>query len=125
MRTARPTAVQVGILDLRTKPQKGEKGGESPEALNHENEMHQGACLSWQIEALEAALAEQHRAWGAKEARHNLTVERLRRQLVELQVCTPPFFFWWQQKGALLLKGTSSVQIDAQLAMQCSLCCVV
>ena len=51
------------------------------------DDARQVCCRLWQIEALEAALAEQQRAWGAKEARHKLTVERLRRQVVELQVC--------------------------------------
>lgn len=40
------------------------------------------------MEALEAVLAEERRGQKAKEARHKLTVERLRRQIVELQVPT-------------------------------------
>ena len=39
------------------------------------------------MEALEATLAEERRTARAKEARHKLIVERLRRQIVELQVC--------------------------------------
>lgn len=39
-----------------------------------------------QKEALEEALAEERKAAKAKDARHKLTVERLRRQVVELQV---------------------------------------
>lgn len=42
-----------------------------------------------QMEALEATLAEERRTARAKEARHKLIVERLRRQIVELQVRAP------------------------------------
>jgi hypothetical protein len=41
-----------------------------------------------QKEALEEQLAEERKAAKAKDARHKLTVERLRRQIIELQVCT-------------------------------------
>lgn len=67
----------------------------------------------WQIEALEAALAEQHRAWGAKEARHKLTVERLRRQVVELQVCALPYLLWHFHSTML----TSSIASSTMAAM--------
>ena len=40
----------------------------------------------FQVEALEAVLEQTKRDGKAKEARHRLTVERLRRQIVELQV---------------------------------------
>lgn len=39
------------------------------------------------MEALEATLAEERRTARAKEARHKLIVERLRCQIVKLQVC--------------------------------------
>ena len=42
-----------------------------------------------QVEALEAVLQQTRRDGRAKEARHRLTVERLRRQIVELQVLKP------------------------------------
>ena len=38
------------------------------------------------VEAAEAALEAERREGRAREARHKLTVERLRRQIVELQV---------------------------------------
>lgn len=50
------------------------------------------------MEALEATLAEERRTARAKDARHKLIVERLRRQIVELQVrqyCT------WRLGGQL------------------------
>ena len=42
------------------------------------------------MEALEAVLEQVRRDGKAKEARHRLTVERLRRQIVELQVRWAP-----------------------------------
>lgn len=41
-----------------------------------------------QVEALSAALEEERRLGRAKDARHKLTVERLRRHNLQLQVCT-------------------------------------
>ena len=42
-------------------------------------------CLL-QVEAVEAVLEQERKAGNAKDARHKLTVERLRQKLVELQV---------------------------------------
>lgn len=42
-------------------------------------------CCS-QVEAVEAVLEQERKAGNAKDARHKLTVERLRQKLVELQV---------------------------------------
>ena len=39
-----------------------------------------------QVEAVEAVLEQERKAGNAKDARHKLTVERLRQKLVELQV---------------------------------------
>ena len=39
-----------------------------------------------QVEAVEAVLEQERKASNAKDARHKLTVERLRQKLVELQV---------------------------------------
>lgn len=39
-----------------------------------------------EIEAVEAILQEERKAIKAKEARHKLTIERLRQQIIELQV---------------------------------------
>ena len=44
------------------------------------------SALVRQMEALEGTLAEERRTARAKEARHKLMVERLRRHIVELQV---------------------------------------
>ena len=41
----------------------------------------------WQVELLSAALEEERRLARAKDSRHKLTVERLRRQVIQLQVC--------------------------------------
>lgn len=41
-----------------------------------------------QVEAVEAVLEQERKASNAKDARHKLTVERLRQKLVELQVIT-------------------------------------
>ena len=41
-----------------------------------------------QVEALSAALEEERRLGRARDARHKLTVERLRRHNLQLQVCT-------------------------------------
>lgn len=47
-----------------------------------------------QVEAVEAVLEQERKASNAKDARHKLTVERLRQKLVEVQVqtsCRHPF----------------------------------
>lgn len=44
------------------------------------------ALVSWQIEALEALLEHERGEGRAREQRHKLTVERLRRQVADLQV---------------------------------------
>jgi|LauGreSBDMM110SN_4_FD.fasta_scaffold09668_2 hypothetical protein len=49
------------------------------------------------VEAAEAALESERKEARAREARHKLTVERLRRQIVELQVSAFP-----QRKGRLI-----------------------
>ena len=41
----------------------------------------------WQVEQLSSALEEERRLARAKDSRHKLTVERLRRQVIQLQVC--------------------------------------
>jgi hypothetical protein len=44
------------------------------------------ALILWQIEALEALLEHERGEGRAREQRHKLTVERLRRQVADLQV---------------------------------------
>lgn len=46
----------------------------------------QWELVSPQVEAVEAILEQERKASNAKDARHKLTVERLRQKLVELQV---------------------------------------
>ena len=45
------------------------------------------AAAIWQVELLSSALEEERRLARAKDSRHKLTVERLRRQVIQLQVC--------------------------------------
>ena len=55
-----------------------------------------------EVEAVEAILEQERKAGHAKDARHKLTVERLRQKLVELQV----------PSGELGCMGSSHEQMD-------------
>jgi hypothetical protein len=86
------------------------------------------AAAAVQKQAVEEALAEERKAAKAKDARHKLTVERLRRQIVELQVpgslcLSYPVYSIKQQRHAFSLRGAFTfLESDCMAAywLQCS-----
>lgn len=72
----------------------------------------------WQIEALEALLEHERGEGRAREQRHKLTVERLRRQVTDLQVSSSTAYASAPQPCQTCPRSSDHQQQDSTWALQ-------